>query len=58
MMKGKVEIGSGMVVQQTKVHGYPLQDNEVAIMVETLKTSSPILHSKHKYQVEEGGFTT
>ena len=57
MMKGKIEIGSGMVMQETQVHGHLLQDNEVAIVVETLKTSSPILHSKHGYQVEEGGFT-
>ena len=40
MLKGRVILGTGHTVSQRKVHGYELQNNEIAVMVESLKVSS------------------
>lgn len=56
MLKGRVILGTGHTVSQRKVHGYELQNNEIAVMVESLKVSS-FKHSKYGYDIEIGGFT-
>ena len=55
-MKGNASVGSGLTVDQNKVHGYQLKDNEVALMVKSLKVKS-LQHEKYRYDIEVGGFT-
>ena len=55
-MKGNVSVGSGLTVDRNKVYGYELKDNEVALMVKSLKVKS-LQHEKYRYDIEVGGFT-
>ena len=57
-MKGNKSVGSGLTVQtiQNTVHGNELKDNEVALIVESLKVKS-LKHEKYGYNIEVGGFT-
>ena len=56
MMKGRICIGSGVVVDQEKVHGHDLRQDEVALMVESLKVNT-IKHTRCSYDIEVGGFS-